>query len=436
MSFVKIFLVLVLPLFLICLAVPVTATEEFSFEIEEIEKTPLSWGGFAELRWDHMDVNQGSSLSALNLAEDPRSSLDLLYGALQLDGSYSSHESYSINWLFKIAGQQDNIGWSDSADVFSAYLSLKATPAATINLGKKSYKWGKGYAWNPVGFVNRRKDPNNPDESLEGYITAEADFIKTSTGLLQTMALTTVLLPVYDDVNDDFGEVDTINLAAKLYLFLLDTDIDLLLLAGDSRANSYGFDFSKNLATNFEIHGELAWSDDKKKFSLREDNSPQISYQDVLSYLIGIRYLSETDVTSIIEYYHNNSGYTEDEMGQFFQLASEAGEDFQNTASRVLLDRARDASLKGYGRPQPGRNYLYARFSQKEPFDILYFTPALTTIINLDDQSYTLTPELIYTGFTNWELRLRFSYLDGDVYSEYGEKQNSNKLECRLRYFF
>lgn len=438
MSFVKNVFVLQLMLLSFSIVLPETvqATDEFSFEIEDIEKKPLSWGGFAELRWDHMDINQGSSLSMLNLAEDPRSTIDLFYGGLQLDGSYSSNESFSLNWVFKLAGQQDNIGWSDTVDVFSAYISLKATPAATINLGKKSYKWGKGYAWNPVGFINRRKDPNNPEESLEGYITAEADFIKSSTGLLQTVALTTVVLPVYDDMNSDFGKEDNLNLAAKLYFLVLDTDIDLLLLTGDSRASSYGFDFSKNLATNFEIHGELAWSHDQKKISLQEDNSPQITHQDVLSYLFGIRYLSETDITSIVEYYHNDGGYTEDEMYQFFQFAQEAGEDFQETASRVLLDQARDMSLKGYGRPQPGRNYLYARFSQKEPYDILYFTPALTTLINLDDQSYTLTPELIYTGFTNWELRLRFSYLNGGVYSEYGEKQNSNKLEFRLRYYF
>lgn len=123
-------------------------------------------------------------------------------------------------------------------------------------------------------------------------------------------------------------------------------------------------------------------------------------------------------------------------MTKFYLFAREAGDDFQQTASRVLLDRARDMCLKGYCRSQPGRNYFYARFSQKESFDILYFTPALTAIVNLDDASYTLTPELIYSGFTNWEIRLRFSYLNGSDFSEYGEKQNSNKLELRIRYFF
>jgi len=207
-------------------------------------------------------------------------------------------------------------------------------------------------------------------------------------------------------------------------------------LAGDSRANKYGVDFSKNLSTNFEIHGELAWVNDGKKITFQEDGSLSTAEEDSLSYLLGIRYLTENDITSIVEYYHNGAGYTEEEMDIFFQFTEDAGEVFQQTASSVLLDRAIDASLKGYGRPQPGRDYLYARFSQKEPLDILYFTPALTVIVNLADESFTLTPELIYTGFTNWEMRLRYSYLNGRGYSEYGEKQNSSKLELRIRYFF
>ncbi len=93
-------------------------------------------------------------------------------------------------------------------------------------------------------------------------------------------------------------------------------------------------------------------------------------------------------------------------------------------------------SLRGYGKPQPGRNYIYGRFSQKEPLDILYFSPAVTAIYNIDDTSYSLSPEMVYTGFTNVELRLRFTYLEGPSFSEYGEKMNSNKLELRMRYFF
>ena len=46
---------------------------------------------------------------------------------------------------------------------------------------------------------------------------------------MQTVALTTVVLPVYQGVNEDFGEEDHINLAAKLYLLYRDMDIDFMI---------------------------------------------------------------------------------------------------------------------------------------------------------------------------------------------------------------
>lgn len=67
---------------------------------------------------------------------------------------------------------------------------------------------------------------------------------------------------------------------------------------------------------------------------------------------------------------------------------------------------------------------------------MVYFTPVVTSIINLDDGSFSVTPELTYSGYTNWELRIRWAILEGDPNSEYGEKQNSNKIELRVRYFF
>jgi hypothetical protein len=52
------------------------------------------------------------------------------------------------------------------------------------------------------------------------------------------------------------------------------------------------------------------------------------------------------------------------------------------------------------------KDYLYLRISQKEPFNILYFTPAITGMMNLNDKSVSISPELLYTGITNLELRL------------------------------
>ncbi len=409
--------------------------EEFSFNLKEVEKKALDWGGFGELKWEHMDINQDSSIPLLILSDDPPASIDRLTAGIEFKGSYLLGIS-SLHWLLKAEGEQDNIGWTDMADVYETYVELKPVTSISASIGKKSYKWGKGYAWNPTGFINRHKDPDDPEESREGYVTAEVDLIKSWSTIFQTIALTGVLLPVTNDINNDFGEENNLNLAAKLYFLIVDTDIDFIFLTGNSRAKSYGIDFAKNLATNFEIHGEFAWYIDYKKFVLNEEGDLVTKQEDSISWLLGIRYLSVNDITSIIEYYHNGIGYSKDEMSRFYRLSQMAEKEYLQTSNQMLLDKARGMRIKGYGSPQPGRNYLYGRFSQKEPFDILYFTPALICLYNLDDNSYSLIPELLYSGFTNWEIRLRFSCLNGGNYTEFGEKQNSNKLELRLRYFF
>ena len=109
---------------------------------------------------------------------------------------------------------------------------------------------------------------------------------------------------------------------------------------------------------------------------------------------------------------------------------------FESTGNDNGL-RAAARMLDGpYGMPNAGRHYLYLRASQKEPFDILYFTPAVTSIVNLTDGSLSLIPELAYSPMTNLELRFRTPLSIGKNGTEYGEKQNDYRIELRLRYHF
>jgi hypothetical protein len=67
------------------------------------------------------------------------------------------------------------------------------------------------------------------------------------------------------------------------------------------------------------------------------------------------------------------------------------------------------------------------RLNQKDLFDILYFTPALAVIANLDDGSRSVAPEIVYTGVTDLELRFRLFFLSGDRLTDFGEKQNDRR---------
>jgi len=409
--------------------------DDYSFDLEEFESKPFEFGGYAEIKWEHMNLDNESAFYYFNFYDDHRCTIDRFTGTIQLNGRYKKG-IWSFNGLLNADSRHDNNGWSDSVDIFEASLSLKPTPFATIDLGKKMFKWGKGYAWNPVGFIDRTKDPNDPEEAMEGYIGAGLDLIKSFDGSLQTVALTTVVLPVWEDVNDDFGERNHVNLAGKLYMLYLDTDIDFIIYTGNSRSTRYGVDFSRNLTTNFEIHGEYAYITDFKQNYLSETGELTLREGSVKKYLAGLRYLTESDITTIIEFYHNGAGFSESELGRFYQLIDDAYTDFQNTGSDDLLQAVKNISGMGYAAPQAGRNYLYFKINQKDPFDILYFTPGLITILNLDDQSVSISPEIQYTGFTNWELRMRMTFLNGGNHTEFEEKQNENKLECRIRYHF
>jgi hypothetical protein len=143
-----------------------------------------------------------------------------------------------------------------------------------------------------------------------------------------------------------------------------------------------------------------------------------------------MRYLTERDTTWIADVYHNGAGYTEAEMNRFFALAHAA------SANPALRPLAGQAAAQGYTQPNAMRDYVYLRVSQKEPFDILYFTPSITLIQNLDDDSRSLSPELLYTGITNLELRLRLFFLSGGRLSDLGKKQNDRRVELRVRYYF
>lgn len=57
-------------------------------------------------------------------------------------------------------------------------------------------------------------------------------------------------------------------------------------------------------------------------------------------------------------------------------------------------------------------------------------------MMNLQDRSYQVTPELQYTGIKNLELRARLVLLQGGRETDFGEKQASRRLELYARYHF
>ena len=197
----------------------------------------------------------------------------------------------------------------------------------------------------------------------------------------------------------------------------------------------YGADFSRNLGSNMEVHGEIARITDTQRVVVDSAGKSTQVTGSAMSYLLGLRYLTEKETTYLLEYYRNGPGFSRQEEQSFFSLAHEGVEQFSSTGNRVLLQRAQAVNSM-YAGQTTMRHYLYLKISQNEPFNLVYFVPSIAVIANVDDHSMLIQPELLYKGIKNLDLRFRIQANAGPRLTEFGEKEASERVEFRIRYYF
>ncbi len=423
------------PLVLLALATGARA-DEYSFDASQYEKKPFEINGYVQFKAEDFSLNRDGAFYKLGYLGEPQredlgrtsETMDLSGKLRQGIGTFDFHTYTNL--------QQDQLSHDSVNKLYEAAYSLRPRPGVTLEAGKRALSWGKGYAFNPIGFVQRAKDPNDPQLAREGYVMADGDFIFSPGGALQTVALTPVLIPVSKRMNSDLGATGHLNPAFKLYALYRDTDLDFAWQGKGSRPARYGMDFSRNLTSNFEIHGEWARILQSPKPVTDATGHATTEVGNATSYLLGLRYLTHGNATYIAEYYRNGTGYSESEAGQFYQLVDTAFTQLQQDGSSPLLPKAVALGQGPYGKPFASEDYVYFRGQQQDAFGIVYFQPSVTAMLNLDDHSFQVTPELLYTGIKNIELRLRLYLLHGASSTDFGEKANSRKVEFYARLYF
>ncbi len=412
--------------------------EEFSFNLSAYEKKPYEISGYAEMMATHFAVDDNAAFA--NLAFKPPDSPEDFqrYNAeLSLNGLYRFDQS-SLHFQGILQWQDDPI--SEPLELLDnsvqeAYWRFQPSDHWQFNLGKKAVKWGKGYAWNPVGFIERPKNPDDPELNREGFILGSAQYTKSLTGAVQSVTGSLFVLPVSTDLNPELASSPEISnapmAAAKLSLLLNDTDLDFYLRYSSQTSTDAGFSFSTNLASNLEVHGDFAYRHQVYQAELQTDNTIQLEKAAHFQSLLGLRYLTESELTWIVEWLHSPQGYERQDLEGFFTLAQSSP---STEADQYRL--AQIAKQSSYGQAFAGQNYLYVRASQKDFADLLYLNGAVTAMSNLNDGSFSFAPELSYTSFKNSEIRLKTTFLQGSDLSEYAEKLSDFKIELRLRLFF
>ena len=408
--------------------------EEFKFDASEFEKKTFEFSGYFEQKEEGLKLR--SSTPAYKLAypgESERNGLFRSTSTLDVTGKLNLEPFVADLRMQTSAARDALVKTTSDPRIMEGGLRWSAGPGLTFDVGKRVQRWGKGYAWSPVGFVERPKDSSDPQASREGFEMASGEWTKSFSGPISTIGFTGLVVPTNDSLNADFGQTKHLNPAAKLYVLAMDTDIDLMWRGKGAKPQSIGFDFSRNISSALEVHGEWARSIDAPRNTVTASGVTSSQLGDFSSWLLGVRYLTQGEVTWIGEYYRNGSGYSAGELDDYYQFLDRA---LAPNAASALVNKARTVAQSGYGKPNPGRDYLYVKASVNEPFDWLYGAASVTTMTNLNDHSWQITPEVSYTGFTNVELRARVLFLGGASHTEFGEKTASRRIEVYARFFF
>jgi hypothetical protein len=411
------------------------AEEEFKFDASEFDKKPYEFGGYVELKSETLNLRPTSSAFLQRYyGENGHDWLQRGTATVELTGKYNLGD-FTADARGRAQVSHDIESTDKDYDKLMEG-GLRWSPAKefTLDAGKRVQRWGRGYAWSPVGLIERAKDPNDPLASREGYVMIDADWLKSfSSGPVQSLGLTVAAVPQRDRINTDFGRGEHSNPAAKLYLLAWDTDIDLVWLGQGSRPQSFGFDFSRNLGSALEIHGEWARSFDAQRMVIDANGTPVTTLENRNSYLLGMRYLSQNEITWIAEYYRNGAGYSQDQLENYHRFIDTA---LGGSGTPGQIARAQNLAQSAYSRSNSGRDYLYLRASKNEPLGWLYTSASITAIANANDGSFQISPEFVYSGITNLEIRTKLIWLSEKQYSDFGEKLSRQRLEITGKYSF
>ena len=346
--------------------------DDYSFDLDEIETISVKtyeYSGYLNAQSKYQNIKNKSNINSY-------------YSEAMVDIKYFK-DQYTL--YSELMGNYENIDNSknDTYTLNQLYLNYKQDKNHLINIGKISSQWGKGYFFNPIAFVNRRKDPYNPEAVKEGYELLGYKYNKVyNSNIIKNYTLDIIYIPTSDTQNNDFSNNNSNNIAFKSYFLFYDTDIDFAYLYSDKLPNKFGFDFSTNLQTNFEIHGE----------AVKSTNG-------LYSYLIGIKYLTTFDLTITSDYF------------------------FQN---EILITTE----------PFWDNKYLITKLSQKEPLDILYLTTYYKNSLNIKDNSYQHSLGFLYNFINNINIDFSFGENKGNNTSEYGEKKVKNFINFEIKWSF
>lgn len=168
--------------FLLLFITPAVFPQDYDFDVSEFEKKPFEFSGTAEFRPSFI-IPEKKSLSWKLKYYDNTGSHKMLDNYLLLALPVAKFEKKGVllyaSGDARIGYNHPENNWDFGITLLEGYGKYQFNPRWSILLGKKLFKWGKGYIYNPVSYAGRQKDINDVDASLEGFYTAGVEYVKS-----------------------------------------------------------------------------------------------------------------------------------------------------------------------------------------------------------------------------------------------------------------
>jgi hypothetical protein len=391
------------------------------------ERDGLSINGFLQGAYQGYYVSPSTPQYLLDLYQYAPS-----HYANALEFLLAADAEYSNPYLaFSLKSTVDTAGDSVSLTIDELRGTVNVSNNISLGVGRIIYGWGKGYAFSAVGFVNPEKDPRTPEKRAQGIVSLDAEFlVSLPSDFFQTASASLLVIPGPIAGDNSFDIEDT-DMALKLTFLIGGVDADVMGLYSSAGQHKVGADVSFNLLENLEFHGEAAYCLQTPKTAF-DGPLPATLQEDSERALVGMRFLSPWNTTAVVEYFYNGAGYSTSEYGAFLAY----NENILRSGNQQLIGTARRQSMPLLEKPAVMRDYINVKITQPEPFDLLYFTPSLSVLWNLDDLSLSCSASFSYAPFDNFEAVLTSRIQYGAAGSEMGSKPNPFQAELDLYFHY
>jgi hypothetical protein len=291
----------------------------------------------------------------------------------------------------------DSDGENDT-EVREGWISVGTDISPMIKIGKQKVAWGKGYIWNPVDYINIRKNALDFDDPVAGRTMVYVDIPFADT------SISGVYLPDPEDDTPEANEFKDALTAVRVSSLLHDTDIALVAGWGPENEKKIGISLSQPLY-DLILTFEASWSTYPLKRYYTYTPIPLVEpYYEIfedeykLSAVLGFNYqMAGGNGFLVGEIYYDEAGYNKEQMEAYHDFCVLASQDL---AVAALMG---EELISLYEPARMGQWYAYLSYTHTFKDD---YTAGCSVISNLNDSFSYIIPSFSYTGVTDVDMRL------------------------------